>query len=127
QYTIGTVLGGTVTDKLSGLGNNADATALSFSSTTNGAPVHTTEPDLTGILTPSGSDQANNQLEYVFDQSLAAAPSGTNFYYIDSGGNICWGTGGTTVNSVHTVVTVTFPKPCPGGSGDGFKGSNGPN
>ena len=132
QYTIGTVLGGIVTDNLTGLVNNTDATALTFSTTTNGTTGHTTGPDLTGILTPSGSDQANNQLEYVFDQSIIQPPSGTNFYYIDSGGNICWGgtapaTTTTTLNGTHTVVTVSFPKPCPSGGGDGFKGDNGPN
>jgi hypothetical protein len=128
QYTIGTVIGGTVTDNLTALTNNSDAVALTGSSSTNGTTGHTTGPDQTGILTPSGNDQANNQLEYTFDQSIAQAPAGSNFYYMDSGGNICWGTGATTLNSVHNVVTVTFPKPCPSGSpADGNINNNGPN
>jgi hypothetical protein len=135
QYTIGTVVGGTVSDNLTGLFNNSDAVALTGSSSTNGTTGHTTGPDLTGILTPSGTDQVNNNLEFTFDQSLAAAPSGTDFYFMDSGGNICWGDGSTpvTLNSTNTVATVHFPKPggspngCTGGPGDGFVGSNGPN
>ena len=135
QYTVLSVYGGTVTDNLTGLPNNADSVALTGSTTNNGTTGHTTGPDLVGILTPSGQDQANNALEYQFDQSIASTPNATDFYFMDSGGNICWGnSGSSSVNTARTTVTVQFAKPCVGiggtsanGETPGNGGTNGPN
>ena len=85
QYTVLTVQGGAVTDNLTSLKNHADSVALTFSTSNNGTTGHTTGPDLTGILTPSAGDQANNTLEYTFDQAFTTHPNGTNFYYLDNG------------------------------------------
>jgi len=130
QYTVLSVYGGSVTTNLTALPNNADSVALTGSTTNNGTTGHTTGPDLVGILTPSGSDQANNTLEYQFDQVIGSVPAATNFYFMDSGGNICWAdNGSSSVNSAGTTVTVHFQKPCLGSgtSATGETGFNGPN
>jgi hypothetical protein len=117
QYTVGTVTAGTVQDNLTSLTNNGDSVGLTGSTSNNGTTGHTTGPDLNGILTPSGTDQANNNLEFVFDQAIAQSTVyGTNFYFVDTGGNICFGDNSATNNvsnsAAGATVTIHFPKPC---------------
>jgi hypothetical protein len=114
QYTVFAVLAGAVTDNLTALPNNEDSVALTGSTSNNGTAAHTTGPDLVGILTPSGSDLATNDLEFIFDQAVVpsapGAPVPSDFYLVDQGGNLCRG---SAVGSVSgSTVVVHFAKPC---------------
>jgi hypothetical protein len=88
QDTIFSVGAGAVTDNTTGVTNNSDSTPLTGSTNHAGTAGLTTAPNLVGTLTPSSSDVANNQLEYVFDKNVSKAPAPTvdDFYLEDSGG-----------------------------------------
>jgi hypothetical protein len=102
------------------VGNRADSTALTGSSTHNGTAGHTVAPDLTGVVV----DNANT-LDYIYDENVQTStvdPTKFTAYYQDgvalgpvtgvvAGGNVVKVTFGTPLSSPvdgPTVIAVSF-------------------
>jgi hypothetical protein len=112
--------GAVLTTVGSGLvGNRADSTALTGSTTHNGTAGHTTAPDLTGIVVDNVN--TGNTLDFIYDQNVQISTiDSTKFtaYYQDGialTGAPPFGTGGFVSGIVAggNVVKVTFSAASP--------------
>jgi len=125
QFSVVEVGQNAVAASTGGQQNLADSTTLLTSTTNNGTTGHTTAPDLTGpapVPASVADTGANNEIEYVFDQSVDAALAETDstfskFWYEDINGNYCYGSAFDTVNSGGSAVYVEFPTTDVSGAG----------
>jgi len=130
QYSVVSVGYNAVAASTGGQPNLADSTTLLTSTTNNGTTGHSSAPDLTGpapVPASVADTGANNEIEYVFDQSVDAtraisSSTYSKFWYEDINGNYCHGNAFDTTNSGGTAVYIEFPT---SGTGSGPTGNAG--
>ncbi|MGI8904034.1 MAG: hypothetical protein ACR2IP_10330 [Solirubrobacteraceae bacterium] len=102
QRTIASVNAGAVQSTASLALNNADSTSLTGSTTNNGTTGRTIGPNLTGVVVDTNS----NTITYVEDKAIVGPVFPGLFYFTDSAGNTCRGTGISSSSTQN--ITIQF-------------------